>query len=91
MLTYQAIDMDQKNGISQKFLSYLHQIDQTIGSKLGGPEPTLSEKAYNTAKTFDQKQGISTRANTYYEQALASPMGKRVSNTDVSAALWMEG
>jgi len=73
-----AIDMDQKNGISQKFLSYLQMIDQTIGSKLGGPEPTLSEKAMNTARSIDEKQGISTKATTYYEKALASPVGQKV-------------
>jgi len=73
-----AIEMDQKKGISQRFLTYIHGLDQTIGSKLGGPEPTLSEKAYNTAKSIDQKQGISIKASSYYEKALSSPFGKKV-------------
>jgi len=73
-----AIEMDQKNGISQRFLSYIHSIDQTIGSKIGGPEPTLSEKAINTAKSIDEKQGITVKATSYYEKALASPFGRKV-------------
>jgi len=73
-----AIDMDQKNGISQRFLNYLKSVDQTIGSKLGGPETTLSEKTINRAKTLDQQQGISTKAFNYYERALQSPIGQKV-------------
>jgi len=73
-----AIDMDKKHGISHRFLTYLHGIDQGIGSKLGGPEPTLSEKAYNTAKSIDEKQGISVKATSYYEKALSSPWGQKV-------------
>jgi len=73
-----AIEMDQKNGISNRFLSYIHSIDQTIGSKLGGPEPTLSEKALNTAKSIDEKQGITVKALSYYEKALSSPFGRKV-------------
>jgi len=73
-----AIEMDQKNGISHRFLSYIQSIDQTLGSKLGGPEPTVSEKVLNTAKTIDEKQGISTKATTYYEKALSSPWGQKV-------------
>jgi len=73
-----AIEMDQKNGVSQKFLNYIRSLDQKIGSKLGGPEPTLSEKAFNTAKSIDQKQGITTKATSYYEKALSSPLGRKV-------------
>ncbi|KAG8842506.1 hypothetical protein FRB96_005337 [Tulasnella sp. 330] len=73
-----AIELDQKNGISTRFLSYLKTVDQTLGAKLGGPEPTLSEKAINKAKTLDQQQGISTKAFNYYQAALQSPVGKQV-------------
>jgi len=73
-----AIEMDKRHGISDHFLSYIQSIDQAVGSKLGGPEPTLSEKAINTAKSIDQKQHITVRANTYYEKAIASPFGQKV-------------
>jgi len=73
-----AIEMDQKNGISHRFLSYIQSLDQTIGSRIPGPEPTLSEKAMNTAKSIDQQQGITTKASSYYERALGSPLGQKV-------------
>ncbi|KAG8898641.1 hypothetical protein FRB99_007242 [Tulasnella sp. 403] len=73
-----AIEMDKKKGISQRFLAYIRGLDQTLGSKVAGPETTLSAKAINTAKSIDEKQGISTKATTYYEKAMASPFGQRV-------------
>jgi len=73
-----AIDMDKKNGISQRFLNYIKSLDTTLGSKVAGPEVTLSEKVINTGKAFDEKQGISTKASTYYEKAFASPFGQKV-------------
>ncbi|KAG8974651.1 hypothetical protein FRB90_009729 [Tulasnella sp. 427] len=73
-----AIDMDKKNGISTRFLSYIKQLDTAIGSKITGPEATLSEKAINTGKAFDDKHRVIGRANTYYEKALASPFGQKV-------------
>jgi len=72
-----AIEMDKKNGISERFLSYIKSLDQTLGSKIAGPETTLSEKAINTTKTLDSKHGITTRANTYYEKAFTSPWGQK--------------
>ncbi|KAG8980481.1 hypothetical protein FRC05_006114 [Tulasnella sp. 425] len=73
-----AIDMDKQNGISSRFLSYIKQFDKTIGSKISGPEETLSAKALNTGKAFDEKTHVVARANTYYEKAFASPLGQKV-------------
>ncbi|KIO31492.1 hypothetical protein M407DRAFT_130921 [Tulasnella calospora MUT 4182] len=73
-----AIDMDKKNGISARFLSYISGIDKTVGSKIAGPEATLSEKAINTGKAFEEKHHLLGKANTYYEKALSSPFGRTV-------------
>ena len=70
--------MDKKNGISERFLSYIKSLDNTLGSKVAGPETTLSEKAINTTKSLNTKHGITTRANTYYEKAFTSPVGQKV-------------
>jgi hypothetical protein len=83
-----AIELDQTNGISARFLSYLKTVDQTLGAKLGGPEPTLSEKAINKAKTLDQQQGISTKAFNYYQAALQSPVGKQVGQSGGGLSVW---
>ncbi|CAE6465367.1 unnamed protein product [Rhizoctonia solani] len=37
-----AIDMDKKQGISQRFLSYLHSIDHALGEKLFGHKETAA-------------------------------------------------
>jgi len=42
-----AIDMDQKQGISKRFLNYFRSLDTTLGQKLFGTkptEPTVTEK-----------------------------------------------
>lgn len=59
-------------------MSYLKTFDQTVGAKLPGPETTLSQAALNRGKTLDEQVGITSRANTYYEKAIASPWGKKV-------------
>ncbi|KAG9101089.1 hypothetical protein FRC06_003363 [Ceratobasidium sp. 370] len=42
-----AIDMDKKQGISQRFLNYFRSLDSTLGQKLFGkhPEPAATEKS----------------------------------------------
>lgn len=79
--------MDKKNGISERFLAYIKHLDTTLGSKVAGPETTLSEKALNTGKAIDNKHGVTKRANTYYEKAFASPIGQKVSMNEALA--WM--
>ncbi|KAK7469441.1 hypothetical protein VKT23_003913 [Stygiomarasmius scandens] len=80
-----AIDLDNKQGISKRFLSYFHSIDSSIGSKALGPDKTISGKVQETlqaatqqAKTVDEQRGITKTAHDYYTKALASPMGKKV-------------
>ncbi|KAF7299335.1 RRM domain-containing protein [Mycena indigotica] len=84
-----AIDIDNKQGISKKFLSYLSSVDSAVGAKALGQGQTLSGKATETvttatqqAKSFDEQKGYSKSAtdffNQYYYKALSSPWGARV-------------
>ncbi|TRM61157.1 hypothetical protein BD626DRAFT_571185 [Schizophyllum amplum] len=82
---HRAIEIDQQRGISKKFLSYLQNIDKTLGEKTLGPEQTISGKAQTTvqaatqqAKTVDEQKGISKTLGGYYERALSSPFGQKV-------------
>jgi hypothetical protein len=65
-----AIDLDTKNGISSKFLTWWHSFDHTAGSKIskdGVPLSSVVQGHVNTAtekaKSIDQQQGISARGN----------------------------
>ncbi|KAK0628735.1 hypothetical protein B0T17DRAFT_588772 [Bombardia bombarda] len=69
-----AIALDEKHGVSQRFLSTL----QTLDSKY---------HATDRAKTADQSYGITTRANSllsglgsYFEKATNTPTGKKIAN-----------
>ncbi|KAF7357647.1 Protein vip1 [Mycena sanguinolenta] len=64
-----AIDIDNKNGISHRFLSYMKHLDNTLGAKALGPDKTISGKAMETvgvvteqARTIDEQRGISKTA-----------------------------
>lgn len=63
-----AIDLDQKQGISTRFLNYLKHFDTTVGQKVfkpeseGGPHPTVSGKVTSTVKSLDEQRGISKTA-----------------------------
>ncbi|KAH7103357.1 hypothetical protein BKA62DRAFT_696660 [Auriculariales sp. MPI-PUGE-AT-0066] len=41
-ILHRAIEFDKSQGISSRFLSYLHSFDSTIGSRIGGEGTTLS-------------------------------------------------
>jgi len=79
-----AIDLDQKQGISTRFLNYLKHFDTTVGQKVfkpeseGGPHPTVSGKVTSTVKSLDEQRGISKTATDYYSKAIQSPFGQRV-------------
>lgn len=63
-----AIEMDQKQGISSRFLNYLNHLDNTVGQKIfkpeteGGTSPTVSSKFTATVKSVDEQKGISKMA-----------------------------
>ncbi|KAF8654604.1 hypothetical protein AX16_003517 [Volvariella volvacea WC 439] len=80
-----AIEIDNKQGISSKFLNYVHSLDSSLGSRALGPDQTISGKIQSTvqaaaqqAKTVDEQKGFSKTAADYYARALSSPFGKKV-------------
>ncbi len=58
-----AIDIDKKQGISHKFLSYIQQFDQKVGQRALGPEQTISGKVTATVKDLDEKNKLTQTAN----------------------------
>jgi len=80
-----AIEIDNKQGISKRFLDYIHSLDTSLGQKALGPEQTVSGKVQSTlkeaqdkAKTIDEQKGYSKIAHEYYSKAISSPFGKSV-------------
>ncbi|KAG6909262.1 hypothetical protein DXG01_001324 [Tephrocybe rancida] len=80
-----AIDIDSTQGISQRFLSYFHQVDKSLGTRALGPDQTISSKVQSTvdivterAKAADEQKGYSKTAHDYYARAVASPLGQQV-------------
>ena len=68
----QAINLDNKHGISSRFTSALNTFDQKY-------------KASETAKSMDAKYGVTERAktswwgvNSYFEKALGTPTGQKL-------------
>lgn len=80
-----AIEIDNKQGISKRFLDYMRSLDSTVGQKALGPDQTMSGKVQSTlmgartrAKTIDEQKGYSKIAHEYYSKAISSPFGKSV-------------
>lgn len=77
-LSRKSID---KQGISKKFLDYIHSLDKTVGERALGPDQTLSSKIQTTvgqaaqqARAVDEQKGFSKIANDvcYYIENHAS-------------------
>ncbi|KAG6837614.1 hypothetical protein H0H93_006135 [Arthromyces matolae] len=80
-----AIDIDNEQGISKRFLDYFHHVDQSLGSRALGQDQTISGKVQSTvdtatqkAKSVDEEKGYSKTAHDYYARAIASPWGQKV-------------
>jgi len=80
-----AIDIDSKQGISSRFLSYMHSLDTGLGERLVGHDKTISghvhtyvEAGTAKAREVDEKRGLSKVAGDYYTKAISSPWGKKV-------------
>ncbi|KAJ7175389.1 hypothetical protein C8R46DRAFT_1078678 [Mycena filopes] len=80
-----AIEIDSKQGISKRFISYLTTVDKTIGEKALGPEKTVSGKVAETvtgaaqqARAIDEQKGYTKSASDYYTSALSSAWGEKV-------------
>ena len=72
--TQRAIDLDQKHGVSSRFLQTLQNIDSKY-------------KATDKAKSVDQAYGVTQKANSlltglmsYYEKAAGTPTGQKLVN-----------
>ena len=57
-----AIALDQKQGISSRFLSYIKSLDATVGQKALGPDQTVSGKVVDTLRSVDETRGVSKSA-----------------------------
>ncbi|KAG6896718.1 hypothetical protein C0992_006555 [Termitomyces sp. T32_za158] len=80
-----AIEIDNEQGISKRFLEYFHHVDKSLGSRALGPDQTISSKVQSTvdaatqkAKTVDEQKGYSKTAYDFYAKAIASPLGQKV-------------
>jgi len=80
-----AIEIDHKQGISQRFLQYFQQLDQGIGQRAFGAEQKVSstvqakvDEQIKQAKAIDEQKGFSKIAHDYYQRAISSPLGQRV-------------
>jgi len=84
-ILHRAIDMDNKQGISKRFLNYIKSLDTSLGARALGPDRTISGQIQSTlgtatqqARSMDEQKGISKTAGDYYSKALASPLGQKV-------------
>jgi len=80
-----AIEIDNKQGISKRFLAYMSSLDASIGARTLGPDQTISGRVQSTlnsasqqARSVDEHRGISKTANDYYFKAFSSPLGQKV-------------
>jgi len=73
-----AIEIDQKQGISTRFVEYIKALDQGVGSKALGPDQTVSGKLHETVTRLDEQHGIRKQAEDYYAKAISSPFGQKV-------------
>jgi RNA recognition motif-containing protein len=73
-----AIEIDQKQGISTRFLEYIKALDQGVGSRTLGPDRTVSGKFQETITRIDEQRGIRKQAESYYAKAIQSPFGQKV-------------
>jgi hypothetical protein len=80
-----AIEIDNKQGISKRFLDFFRGVDKSVGERALGPDQTLSHKLQTTvddatqrAKVIDEEKGFSKLAQDYYQRAISSPFGQKV-------------
>ncbi|KAF9516321.1 hypothetical protein BS47DRAFT_1390783 [Hydnum rufescens UP504] len=73
-----AIEIDQKQGISTRFLEYIKTLDRRVGSKTIGPDQTVSGKLQATITHLDEQHSIKKQAEDYYAKAINSPFGQKV-------------
>ncbi|KAF8798852.1 hypothetical protein BYT27DRAFT_7202564 [Phlegmacium glaucopus] len=80
-----AIEIDNTQGISKRFLNYFQSLDKTVGQRALGPDQTITGKVQTTmdaaaqhARAVDDHGGYSKVAHEYYSKAITSPLGQKV-------------
>jgi len=80
-----AIELDEKKGISKRFLDYIQSIDSALGQRALGPDQTISGKVQSSvsggishAKAFDERKEVTKTVGDYYLRALNTPVGLKV-------------
>ncbi|WVW82199.1 hypothetical protein I302_104205 [Kwoniella bestiolae CBS 10118] len=80
-----AIDIDNKQGISSRFLQFFNSLDQNIGNKVVGENKTVSGKINETAaagvakaREVDQHRGFSARLHDYYARIFNNPSVQKI-------------
>ncbi|WRT64055.1 uncharacterized protein IL334_000983 [Kwoniella shivajii] len=84
-IVQKAIDIDNKQGISSRFLSFFNSLDSTVGSKVVGENKTVTGKINETAaagvakaREVDQHRGFTARFHDYYAKVFGTPIGQKV-------------
>ncbi|WWC86151.1 uncharacterized protein L201_001024 [Kwoniella dendrophila CBS 6074] len=79
-----AIDIDNKQGISSRFISFFNSLDSTVGSKVVGENKTVTGKINETAaagvakaREVDQHRGFSARFHDYYSKVFGTDIGRK--------------
>jgi len=76
-----AIEIDNKQGISTRFLSYIKSLDKQVGERTIGTGQTISGTAQTKiqeAHVQAEQKGYIKQATDYYTRAISSPLGQKV-------------
>ncbi|WVQ97184.1 hypothetical protein IAU59_004294 [Kwoniella sp. CBS 9459] len=80
-----AIDLDNKQGISSRFLNFFNSLDATVGNKVVGENKTVSGKITESAaagvakaREVDQHRGFTAKFHDYYSKVFGTPIGQKV-------------
>jgi hypothetical protein len=80
-----AIEIDNTQGISKRFLTYVQNLDKSVGQRVLGPQRTMTGKFQDTIDTaaqhlreVDQQGGYSKSFHEYYSKAIKSSLGSQV-------------
>ncbi|GFZ46040.1 hypothetical protein JCM24511_04286 [Saitozyma sp. JCM 24511] len=84
-IVQRAIELDQKQGISSRFVTFINSIDKSVGQRVVGENQTVSGKLNEQAqilaaktKEVDQNRGVSARLHDYFSKAISTPVGQKV-------------
>jgi len=80
-----AIEIDNTQGISKRFLNYFQGLDKSVGHHTIGPGRTISgqfqaslDAATQHARGLDAQGGYSKSIHGYYSKVITTPLGEQV-------------